>query len=146
MTASHMNDAANTPTRVVGRDRMKLSRMAFFGRHGVFEEERKLGQRWYVDLDLQVDLRQAGLTDDLNESINYALIYEAVKTIMEQESHLLVERLAERIAAMLLGTFSLINEATVRVTKPNPPFDIHFEGVTMEITRARVTGCDDEGA
>ncbi|MCG7410744.1 dihydroneopterin aldolase [Paenibacillus sp. ACRRX] len=126
-------------TRVVKPDRMKLERMAFFGKHGVFEEERRLGQNWFVDLDLQVDMQQAGVSDNLELSINYAFIHEVVKAIVEQESHLLVERLTERIATVLLATFPLINEATVRVTKPNPPFDIHFSGVTIEMTRARVS-------
>lgn len=137
MTTSHDRIIANTQTRVVKPDRMKLTGMAFYGKHGVFEEERTLGQRWFVDLDMQIDLREAGMTDDLNQSINYALIYDAVKLVMEQESHQLVETLAERIAALLLGTFSKINEITVRVIKPHPPFDIKFEGVAMEITRAR---------
>lgn len=142
MTTFQIQDGVKT--RAVGRDRMKLARMSFYGRHGVFEEERILGQRWYVDLDLQVDLRAAGLSDDLNESINYALIHEAVTYVMEQESHQLVETLAERIATVLLSTFDRINEVTVGVTKPNPPFDITFEGVTMEITRVRMEVQDGE--
>lgn len=127
-----------TRKRVIRPDRMKMDRMSFFGKHGVFEEERKLGQRWYVDLDMQMSLQEAGLYDDLEQSINYALIHETVRVIMEEESYLLVEALAERVASVLLDTYDRIEEITVRVTKPNPPFDIRFEGVTMEIVRARV--------
>lgn len=124
-------------TKVSRPDRMQLHGMELFGRHGVFEEERKLGQRWIIDLDLQVDLREAGISDQLEHSINYAEIYKTVKHIVEEESYQLVEAITERIAAVLLETYSLIREATVRVTKPHPPFDIHFRGVTIEMTRVR---------
>ncbi|MBN3524372.1 dihydroneopterin aldolase [Paenibacillus apiarius] len=124
-------------TKVAGYDRMQLHRMEFFGRHGVFQEERALGQLWYVDLDLQIDLRQAGVTDDLSDSVNYADIFYLVKSIVEGQSFQLVEALTERIAAALLEAYPKINEATVRVTKPHPPLDIHFQGLTVEMTRVR---------
>ncbi|MCE5172377.1 dihydroneopterin aldolase [Paenibacillus profundus] len=124
-------------TKVEGYDRMQLHRMEFFGRHGVFQEERALGQLWYVDLDLQIDLRQAGVSDNLNDSVNYADIFYMVKSIVEEQSFQLVEALTERIAAALLDAYPRINEATVRVTKPHPPFDIHFQGLTVEMTRVR---------
>lgn len=137
MNQNHQGIAPYPKTKVAGLDRMKLDRMSFYGKHGVFEEERVLGQRWFVDLDLQIDMQSAGLDDDLNQSINYAELHAAVKRIIEQESFQLVETLTERIASMLLHDFHRINEATVRVTKPNPPFDIHFAGVTIEMTRRR---------
>lgn len=124
-------------TKVSKPDRMQLHRIELFGRHGVFEEERRLGQRWIVDLDLQIDLRTAGESDQLEHSINYAEIYNTVKQIVEEESYQLVEALTERIADVLLEQYALISEVTVRVTKPNPPFDIHFQGVTIEMTRVR---------
>ncbi|SMG59055.1 dihydroneopterin aldolase [Paenibacillus aquistagni] len=138
MSHLHQGIAPYPKTKIVGLDRMKLKRMSFYGKHGVFEEERVLGQSWYVDLDLQIDMQAAGLDDNLEQSINYAELHAAVKQIVEQESYQLVETLTERIASMLLHQFSRINEATVRVTKPNPPFDIHFDGVTIEMTRARM--------
>lgn len=132
-------------TKVSKPDRMQLHRIELFGRHGVFEEEQRLGQRWIVDLDLQIDLRTAGESDQLEHSINYAEIYNTVKQIVEEESYQLVEALTERIAAVLLEQYALISEATVRVTKPNPPFDIHFQGVTIEMTRVRA-GSSSSGA
>ncbi|MDU5144745.1 MAG: dihydroneopterin aldolase [Paenibacillus dendritiformis] len=123
--------------RVVKPDRMQLHRMEFFGKHGVFAEERALGQRWVVDLDLQIDLQKAGQSDKLEDSINYAEVFYSVKSIVEEQSYLLVEALAERIAETLLEGYPAIHEAHVRVTKPHPPFDIHFQGVTIDITRAR---------
>ncbi|WP_172257531.1 dihydroneopterin aldolase [Saccharibacillus deserti] len=118
-------------------DKMIISRMEYYGRHGVFEEERRLGQRFYVGLELEMDLSAAGLTDDLEQAVNYAEVHETVKGVVEGESVKLIEALAERIASEVLRTYTRVEAATVKVTKPHPPFDIHFEGVTVEIRRSR---------
>ncbi|MDQ1236595.1 dihydroneopterin aldolase [Paenibacillus sp. SORGH_AS306] len=118
-------------------DKMILTRMEYYGYHGVFEEERKLGQRFYVDLELEMDLSTAGQTDDLSNTINYAEIHEKVKQVVEQQSFKLIEALAEYIASSLLDAYTDVHALTVRVTKPHPPFDIHFQGVTVELRRTR---------
>ncbi|AIQ44542.1 dienelactone hydrolase [Paenibacillus sp. FSL R7-0273] len=118
-------------------DKMKLHRMEYYGYHGVFEEERKLGQRFYIDLELELDLQAAGQNDDLTQTVNYAEVHYTVKNIVETESFKLIEALAERIASVLLDTYTIINAVTVKVTKPHPPFDIHFQGVTVELRRTR---------
>lgn len=118
-------------------DKMILTRMEYYGYHGVFEEERRLGQRFYVDLELEMDLATAGQTDDLSTTINYAEIHEKVKQVVEQQSFKLIEALAECIASSLLDAYTDVHALTVRVTKPHPPFDIHFQGVTVELRRTR---------
>jgi dihydroneopterin aldolase len=118
-------------------DKIIMSRMAFYGYHGVFPEENKLGQQFYVDLELSLPLEQAGRSDSLEYTVNYAEIYDTVQSIVEQKTYRLIEALAENIASVLLQTYTSINEITVRVIKPNPPFRIFFEGVTVEITRKR---------
>ncbi|KHF33777.1 Dihydroneopterin aldolase [Paenibacillus sp. P1XP2] len=75
-------------------DKMKLHRMEYYGYHGVFEEERKLGQRFYIDLELELDLREAGRNDDLSKTVNYAEVHELVKKVVETESFRLIERSA----------------------------------------------------
>ncbi|GIO69590.1 dihydroneopterin aldolase [Paenibacillus sp. JTLBN-2024] len=118
-------------------DKMKLHRMEYYGYHGVFEEERKLGQRFYIDLELELDLREAGRNDDLSKTVNYAEVHELVKKVVETESFRLIEALGERVASLLLDTYTSIDALTVKVTKPHPPFDIHFQGVTVELHRTR---------
>ncbi|AHV95011.1 dihydroneopterin aldolase [Paenibacillus sabinae] len=118
-------------------DKMKLHRMEYYGYHGVFEEERKLGQRYYIDLEFELDLSGAGLSDDLEQTVNYAEAHALVKNIVELESFKLIEALGERIASAVLDTYTIINAVTVKVTKPHPPFDVHFQGVTVELFRTR---------
>jgi len=118
-------------------DKLVMSRMEFYGYHGVFPEENKLGQRFYVDLELGLDLALAGQTDDLRHTVNYAEVYEQVKHIVEGRPFKLIEALAEHIAFELLQTYTMVNEVIVRVTKPDPPVAAHFLGVTAEIHRKR---------
>ncbi|MEG6590841.1 dihydroneopterin aldolase [Paenibacillus barengoltzii] len=118
-------------------DKIVLRHLEYYGYHGVFEEERKLGQRFYVDLELELDLHEAGVNDDLTQTVNYAEVHELVKGVVEKKSFKLIEALAEHIASVVLDTYTRVDALTVRVTKPHPPFDVHFDGVTVELYRSR---------
>ncbi|WP_419875993.1 dihydroneopterin aldolase [Candidatus Pristimantibacillus sp. PTI5] len=118
-------------------DKMIIKGMKFYGYHGVFPEENKLGQKYYVDIELDIDLEQAAVTDDLSRTVNYAEIHALAKTIVEGPPYKLIEALTGHIATRVLEVYTMVNEVTVRVTKPNPPFDIHFDGVTVELRRKR---------
>ena len=61
-------------------DTIKLIRMAFFGYHGDEPEETKLGQRFYIDVELHLDLSKVGETDCLEDSVNYVAVYQAAGT------------------------------------------------------------------
>ncbi|QRG67871.1 dihydroneopterin aldolase [Brevibacillus choshinensis] len=117
-------------------DNIYFNGMSFYGYHGVFGAEAELGQRFYVDLALALDLSKAGASDDLNDTVNYAEIFSCVKQIVEGERYNLVERLTARIAEQLLVQFPF-REAKVKVTKPNPPINGHYESVAIEMTRRR---------
>lgn len=118
-------------------DKIFLNNMKFYGYHGVYPEERKLGQRFYVDVVIESDLRKAGQSDDLHDTIDYSLVYERVKGIMEGEPKKLLEKLAEDIADTLLQEFSLVQRVTVKIIKPDPPIPGYYQSVAVEITRGR---------
>jgi dihydroneopterin aldolase len=111
--------------------------MEFYGYHGVFPEENKLGQRFFVDLSVSLDLRQAGLTDDLENSVNYGQLFSVCQEIVEGKPFKLVETVAEQIAGRILQEFQLVDEITVKVVKPDPPIPGHYQSVAIEITRRR---------
>ncbi|MBN3553010.1 dihydroneopterin aldolase [Fictibacillus nanhaiensis] len=119
-------------------DKMYVNGMKFYGYHGVFKEEQKLGQRFNVDVVLFMDLSQAGLTDELDHTVNYGEVYGTVKEIVEGEPVKLLETLAEAISASILGKYTLVDEVMVKVIKPDPPIPGHYESVAVEITRGRV--------
>ncbi|MFD1849238.1 dihydroneopterin aldolase [Oceanobacillus bengalensis] len=120
-------------------DKITLSKMQFYGYHGLFPEENRLGQRFNVDAELFLDLKNAGVSDDMNDSIHYGQVYEIIKEIVEGEASNLIEAVAERIANKLLGTFDLLTACTVRLTKPNPPIPGHYESVAVEIYREKTS-------
>ena len=118
-------------------DKIILNQMEFYGYHGVFKEETKLGQRFIVDLQAEVDLAKAGATDDLQYSVNYGQLFFDVKEIVEGEPYKLIEAVAENIAKKLLESYTLIEGLTVRIIKPDPPIPGHYKSVAVEITRKR---------
>jgi len=117
-------------------DFIHLQNMEFYGYHGALPEENRLGQRFRVSLSLAVDLKHAGDTDDLEQTVNYAEVYELCRSIVEGEPKKLIESVAERIAGDVLGIYSTkVKGCKVTVIKPDPPIRGHYESVAVEITR-----------
>ncbi len=117
-------------------DRIVLANMRFQGRHGVYEHERLNAQPFEVDLELLVPLQQAGLDDDLDQTIDYGKVYEAVRQIVEERSFLLLEALAEAIAQDVLTGFD-VPEVGVRVRKPKVQLSGPLDYAGVEIWRQR---------
>ena len=117
-------------------DSVGLEGIVVFGRHGVHEEERRLGQRFVVDLQLSRELSTAGRSDRLEDTVNYSEAYRIVRTVIEGPSRNLLEALAETIAAELLDTLP-IDEARVRVAKPGVPIAGVVDRAWVEVVRRR---------
>jgi dihydroneopterin aldolase len=118
-------------------DKLIMEDIQLYGYHGVLPEENRLGQKFIVSIEAELDLRPAGSMDNLDETINYVEIYEEIKNVVQLTPYRLIEAVAEAIAKNLLITYPEIKQIKVRVKKPNPPFEIYFSGVTVEITRWR---------
>lgn len=112
--------------------------MEFYGYHGVFPEENRLGQRFYVDVEIVMDLSLAGESDRLEDTVNYADIYQLVQHVMETKRYQLIETAAEQCAKRILNQFPEVHEALIRLIKPDPPIPGHYRSVGVEITRKRV--------
>lgn len=117
-------------------DRLILKGMEFYAYHGVLAEEKQLGQRFTVDVEMLLDVRPAAAADDLNLTINYAQVYDFVATVMQGESCRLLETLAEKIAAGVCQRYgNLVKEIVVRVYKPQVPLPGLLEYAAVEIRR-----------
>src|SRR3954451_23821931 len=118
-------------------DRIVLANMQFEGRHGYYEHERVTAQPFEVDVELLVTLELAGVDDDLEQTIDYGLVYEAVRQIVESMSFKLLEALAEKIAHDLLKQFDA-REVGVRIRKPKVQLGgpLAYAGVEIWRTRA----------
>lgn len=97
----------------------------------------KLGQRFKVDLTVELDLKRAGESDELEHSVNYGELFELCRKVVEDRKYKLVESIAENIAADILKQYESISRCTIKVIKPDPPIPGHYRAVAVEITRER---------
>tara|TARA_B100001248_G_scaffold260540_1_gene249050 strand:- start:69127 stop:69489 length:363 start_codon:yes stop_codon:yes gene_type:complete len=118
-------------------DTITLTGLSFHGHHGCLEEEKQNGQTFTIDLELQADLSKACQSDALEDTLNYAEIFETVKTIVTQERFNLIERLGEVICQTLLSNFNQLNSITIRVKKPEAPLEGTFDYSSIQLTRTR---------
>ena len=118
-------------------DRIVLDNMVFEGRHGVLEHEQREAQPFEIDVELLLNLQPAGVDDALDKTVDYGLVFEACRQIVESTSFKLIEALAEAIAHELLADFERAGEVVVRVRKPQAPLPGTFDWVGVEIRRQR---------
>ena len=120
-------------------DRIVLTNMRFQGRHGVYEWEQLTAQPFEVDVELMLNLQPAGIDDDIELSVDYGRVYDAVRQIVESTSFRLLEALAEAISHELLADFD-VTEVVVRVRKPEVRLDGPLDHAGVEIHRQRADG------
>jgi dihydroneopterin aldolase len=117
-------------------DRIVVSGIRAYGYHGVFDFENENGQDFIVDLVLELDLSQAGISDELTKTIDYGLVVSDVVAIVTGPKVKLIETLAENIANKCLS-YGQINAVEVTVQKPNAPFESEVRSVAVTIQRSR---------
>lgn len=119
-------------------DRILLEGMVFHGRHGTLSAERELGQPFVVDVELRLDLRPAGLSDDLTKTVDYGEVHNLAKQVVEGEPVNLTETVAERVASAVLEEHPLVDYVRVKVKKPNVRLGgTVLDGSAVEIVRRR---------
>ena len=119
-------------------DRILLEGMIFHGRHGTLPAERELGQPFVVDVELRLNLRPAGLSDDLARTVDYGGVHRLAREIVEGEPVNLTETVAERIAASILEDHPAVEAVRVKVAKPDVRLDdTVLAGSAVEIVRHR---------
>jgi dihydroneopterin aldolase len=124
------------PVSTTSTDRIELRGIRALGVHGVLPEERQRAQPFAIDLDLAVDLRAPGRSDDLNDTVDYGAVADAVVAEVAGPHAALLERLAERIASRVLATAGQrATSVTVTVRKLRPPLPIDIASAGVRITR-----------
>jgi dihydroneopterin aldolase len=116
-------------------DQIRVTGIKAFGYHGVLPHEATDGQGFTVDLVVTLDLRAASISDDLNETINYADLAQIVHDNIVGDRVQLIERLAGRIADEISSAYSQITSVSVTVHKPHAPVTVNFEDISVTITR-----------
>lgn len=118
-------------------DRIFLCGMRFMACHGVLPHEREIPQLFEADVELGLDLRAAGESDNIEDTVNYAKVYDIVSTDLTVTSKKLIEALAEEIAEDLLNAFARVRWVRVTLHKPAAPIDGIFSDVGVTILRRR---------
>lgn len=98
-----------------------LKNCAFFARHGVFEQEVALGQRFFVDVVMDVEAGDTLVSDEVEQTVHYGLAYELIEKIMTDTRRNLIETLANDVALALVGWSPLIRRVEVAIRKPSAP-------------------------
>lgn len=117
-------------------DAITLTGLRANGHHGVFEEERRTGQVFVVDVTAGLPLQDAARSDDLTKTIHYGELAASIVAAVERDPVDLIETVAERIADLVLG-YPLVQTVTVTVHKPSAPIEVPFADVSVTIERSR---------
>ncbi len=117
-------------------DRLVISGLTLHGYHGVYSEEKRQGQTFIIDLELEWDASGAAATDDVAHTIDYSQVVPAVAEIVTGEPVDLIETLAGRIAGRVLD-FPLVEAVTVTVHKPQAPLPHPVSDVAFVTRRTR---------
>jgi dihydroneopterin aldolase len=118
-------------------DQIVLTGIHGFGFHGLFEQERKDGQDFFVDLTLEVDLKAASQSDAISDTVNYAEITDLVVEEITSNPVNLIEKLAGRIAERVLNQHLKVNSVTVTVHKPQAPVAAQLKDIAVVVDRTR---------
>jgi len=113
-----------------------LENVRVFTNHGCLTEEELIGSEYRVDLEVTTDLTKSSQTDDLNDTVDYVYLNKVIKEQMAIRSKLL-EQVAQRILNRIFEDEPMVEEATVKVSKINPPLGGDVEKVTIQMTQKR---------
>lgn len=118
-------------------DILTLKGLCFRAGHGYYEEERRDGNDFEVDLTFSANLRDAGENDDLSLTIDYQQAEEIVSAVMEGPSVKLIETLAKKIGDRLFKAFPMVETLEVAVRKLHPPLDTETAHSEVRMTWQR---------
>ena len=115
---------------------IKVENIRVFAHHGCLTEETKIGSDYRVDLEVKANLQTSAKSDKLSDTVDYVFLNRIVREEMAIPSHLL-ETVAKRILTRIFNEDTLVNKATIWVSKVNPPIGGDVEMVTIKMTEKR---------
>jgi 7,8-dihydroneopterin aldolase/epimerase/oxygenase len=118
-------------------DTIFVAGLLIHAHHGVMEHESKVGQRFILDLELTMDLKDAARSDKLADTVSYSAIVETASRAFTARSHRLVEAAAGTVADALLAAFARVTTVRITVRKPHAPIAAIFGDVGVTLVRSR---------
>lgn len=118
-------------------DTLVIKDLKVFANHGVFEEEKRLGQVFLLTIEMQLNLKTAGTTDRLTDSIDYGAICHLVEQFVQKDTYNLVETVALKVTEGILNQYASIQLVRTTVKKPWAPIKLPLETIELTIERKR---------
>lgn len=116
-------------------DCIKITNLQVFAYHGVFAEEKREGQEFYINATLYLDLHTPGKSDKLEESLDYGKVCHFIHGVFTEQSYDLIEAACENLCRSLLLEFQELEAVEVEVQKPHAPIELPFENVSVTMYR-----------
>ena len=117
-------------------DEIRIEKLEVFAYHGVYPEETRNGQIFYVNAVLYTDVHRAAAADDLESTVNYGEVCRFIGDWMPANTCKLLEAAAERLAEALLLKYPLLQGADLEIQKPHAPIPMPFGSVSVKVRRA----------
>ena len=117
--------------------KISVKGLKVFAYHGVNPGEKEYGQVFILDIEAQTELKTAGFTDNIDDTVSYAKIIKTASAIMVSEKNNLLERAAHRVAEGLLDEFPALEAVKINLKKPDAPIIADFEYIAVEIEMIR---------
>jgi dihydroneopterin aldolase len=118
-------------------DKIKLNRIELWGSIGVLEEEKTGAQRYWISIEIEADLKPAGLSDQLEDTIDYSSVFDLCASLMQGSECDLIEAFAEELSCRMFQQFAIAQSVMIEILKPDAPMSGSFESVGIEIVRTR---------
>lgn len=116
--------------------KVALENIRLYGYHGASANERELGQRFEIDVEITADLSEAVASDSMAKTVNYERVYRLVESEVVKEKYHLLETMADKIARDLLAQFDA-EEVVVRIRKPSVPIAGAIDHVEVEVSHRK---------
>jgi dihydroneopterin aldolase len=116
---------------------IRIKKASFYAYHGVMQEEQRVGGKFEADIDMYIDFSEAGVSDNLQKTINYETVYNYILSIAMTKKSYLIERVAYKICEVLFEKYTGLERLIVRVRKNNPPIGGVVDCVEVEIDTTR---------
>lgn len=118
------------------KDRIKLKGIEVYAKHGVLPSEQEHAQVFKVDVTAYLDLTKPGVSDELDDTLDYGELAVQIREVVGTESHALIEKVATSVAEVVLA-HEQVERVVVTIHKPEAPVDTVFDDISVTIDRNR---------
>lgn len=118
------------------RDYIKITGLKIFAYHGVFDDEKRDGQDFYINAKLYVNLRTPGKSDALTDSLHYGEACHFMQQVFTEKNFDLIEAAGEYLCERLLKEYAELEAVELEIEKPSAPIGLPFTNVSVTLHRA----------